>query len=75
MQREAFRAWNGCLSIKIGGDTAVLVQDTVFQLSKDIKADVLCCKYESVYIRAYSSCLYSNASLDARMAIIGLKLM
>jgi hypothetical protein len=57
-QREAFGAWNGCPSTKIGGDTVFGVKDVVLQLSKDIKANVLCCKHESANIRPYSTCLY-----------------
>jgi hypothetical protein len=57
-QREAFTALNRYCSTRIGGDTVFGVQDTVLQLSKDIKADVLCCKDESANIRPYSSTWY-----------------
>jgi hypothetical protein len=73
-QREAFRALNRSNRTRIGGDTALGVKDPVFQLSKDIQTDVQCCKDESANIRPYSSTGYYYASLDARMAVIGLKL-
>jgi hypothetical protein len=58
LQRDACRAWKCCHSIQIGGDTDIGVKDTVLQLSKDIKADAMCCKYESANIRPYSSSWY-----------------